>query len=156
MSSSLTHQLSSIYRALVIHEIDGEEVDSHLEVFIPPVQQQSGLSDCGIFAIAFAVHLLLGDRVEIVEFDQSQMRQHLLKCLKDRKFSPFPTKKKCGYRSRHVPLREIELFCTCLMPETYREEMIECETCEQWFHTDCVGLLPDYSVTEHWYCNTCR
>ena len=121
-----------------------------------PIQQQSGLSDCGIFAIAFAVHLLLDDRVEIVEFDQSQMRQHLLKCLKDRKFSPFPTKKKCGYRSRHVPFREIELFCTCLMPETYREEMIECETCEQWFHTDCVGLLPDYSVAEHWYCNTCR
>ena len=44
LSSSLTHQLSSIYRALVIHEIDGEEVDPHLKVFIPPVQQQSGLS----------------------------------------------------------------------------------------------------------------
>ena len=45
---------------------------------------------------AFAVHLLLGDRRETVEFDQSLMRQHLLKCLRTEKFSPFPTKKKCG------------------------------------------------------------
>ena len=58
--------------------------------------------------VAFAVHLLLGT----VEIDQSQMRQHLLKCLKNRKFSSFPTKKKCGYRSRHLPFREIELSCT--------------------------------------------
>ena len=108
MSSSLTHQLSSIYWTLVIDEEDGEEV-----------QQQSGENDCGVFAIAFALHVLLGDKLETVEFDQSQMKQHLLKCLKDRKFSPFPTKQKCGYRSRHLPFRDIELFCTCLMPETY-------------------------------------
>ena len=92
------------WKTINIDVADWVEVDPHLEVFIPPVQQQSGLSDCGIFAIAFAVHLLLGDRVEIVEFDQNQMRQHLLKGLKDRKFSPFPTKKKCGYRSRHYLL----------------------------------------------------
>ena len=77
MSSSLTHQLSSIYWTLVINEEDGEEVDPYLQVFIPPVQQQSGDNDCGVFAITFAVHVLLGDKLETVEFDQSQMRQHL-------------------------------------------------------------------------------
>jgi len=40
LSSSLTHQLASIYRPLVIREEDGEEVDPHLLVYVPPVQQQ--------------------------------------------------------------------------------------------------------------------
>lgn len=57
LSSSLTHQLASIYRPLVIRE----EVDPHLVVYVSPVQQQIGKDDCGAFAIAFAVHLLLGE-----------------------------------------------------------------------------------------------
>jgi len=153
LSSSLTYQLASIYRPLVIREEDGEEVDPHLLVYVPPVQQQIGKDDCGAFAIAFAVHLLLGEKLEEVEFDQSQMRQHLLICFKERRFSAFPTKQKSGSRSRHFPYREIELYCTCLMPETYRESMIECEGCELWFHTDCVGVS---CVPEHWYCNSCQ
>ena len=71
---------------------EGEEVDPHLVVYVPPVQQQIGKDDCGAFAIAFAVHLLLGEKLEEVEFDQSQMRQHLLICFKERRFSAFPTK----------------------------------------------------------------
>ena len=81
LSSSLTHQLALVYRPLVICEEDGKEVDPHLVVYVPTVQQQIGKDDCGAFAIAFAVHLLLGDKLE---FDQSQMRQHLLICLKAR------------------------------------------------------------------------
>ena len=37
------------------------KVDPHLIVHIPPVQQQKGSSDCGAYAIAFAVHAALGD-----------------------------------------------------------------------------------------------
>ena len=69
LSSSLTHQLASLYRPLVTLEEDGVEVDPHLVVYVPPVQQQSGTNDCGAFAIAFAVHLLLGDKLEAAEFD---------------------------------------------------------------------------------------
>jgi len=152
LSSSLTRQLASIYRPLVIHEEDGE-VDPDLLVYVPPVQQQIGKDDCGAFAIAFAVHLLLGEKLEEVEFDQSQMRQHLLICFKERRFSAFPTKRKSGSRSRHFPYREIELYCTCLMPETYRDSMIECGGGELWFHTDCVGVS---CVRERWYCNFCQ
>ena len=76
-----------MYRPLVITEEDGEEVDPHLVVHVPPVQQQNGASDCGVFAIAFAVHKLLGDNLKEIEFDQDQMRNHLLGCLKKRKFS---------------------------------------------------------------------
>ena len=106
-------------------------------VNVSPVQQQSGANDCGVFSVAFALHKLLGNNLEDIEFNQSQMRDHLLDCLKKRNFSHFPTKLKCGYRSKHFPYREIELFCTCLMPEAHEEMMIECERCELWFHTNC-------------------
>ena len=62
LSSSLTHELASIYRPLVIREEDGE-VDPHLVVYVPPVEQQIGKDDCEAFAIAFAVHLLLGEKL---------------------------------------------------------------------------------------------
>ena len=48
---------------------------------VPPVQQQSGIVDCGVFAIAFAVHAALGENVGEIEFQQEEMRSHLSKCL---------------------------------------------------------------------------
>ena len=102
LSSSLTHQLALIYRPLITKEEDGEEVDAYLQVHIPPIQQQSGLADCGVFAIAFALHTALGHRVPDLEFDQAKMRSHLLKCLTKRKLLPFPTLEKRSFR-RNLP-----------------------------------------------------
>ena len=127
LSLSLTHQLALIYRSLVISKDDGEEVAPHIMVNVLPVQQQRGVNECSVFAIALALHELLGDNLEDIEFDQCQMRDHLLDCQKKRNFSYFPTKLKCGYKSKHFPYREIELFCTCLMLETNGEMMIEYE-----------------------------
>ena len=59
----ISHQLALVYRALITVEEDGEEVDPHLVVHVPPVQQQKGSSDRGVYAIAFAVHAALGDDV---------------------------------------------------------------------------------------------
>ena len=38
---------------------------------LPNVQQQNGVTDCGLCAIAFAVHLALGDDVSKLNFDQA-------------------------------------------------------------------------------------
>ena len=78
LSSSLTHQLALIYRLLVkTEDEDGDEIDTPtLLIDVPYAQQQNGDSDCGLFAIAFAVHLALGDDVAGLNFDQSKMRQH--------------------------------------------------------------------------------
>ena len=70
LSSSLTHQLASIYRPFVIREEDGEEVDPL--VYISPVQQQIVKDDCGAFGIAFAVHVLLGYKLEEVELTKAK------------------------------------------------------------------------------------
>ena len=82
LNTSLTHQLTWVYRALSTVEEDGEEVDPYLIVHIPPVQQQTGSSDCGVYAIAFAVHAALGDDVKHLELDQTRMRSHLLQCFR--------------------------------------------------------------------------
>ena len=67
LSSSLTHQLAVIYRNLIVQE----EVDPYFKIHAA-IQQQSGGNDCGIFAITFALHSLLGETLETVQFDQSK------------------------------------------------------------------------------------
>ena len=52
--------------------------------------EQDGANDCGLFAIAFALHAALGDKVEELEFDQCAMRKHVLECLLNDCFMPFP------------------------------------------------------------------
>ena len=103
-----------------------------------------GQHGCVAFAIRNSVCCASVTRKE-VEFDQSEMR------FKGAKVFSFPNKAKVSNWSRHFPYREIELYCTCLMPETYQYRMTECEGCELWFHTDCVGVL---CVPEHWYYNS--
>ena len=121
---------------------------------IPPVQQQNGSNDCGLFAIAFALHAALGDNVEELEFDQSKMRDHIQKCFGKKYLDPFPTTSKKSKRSNHFPVREIEFFCTCEMPQTY-DDMVECEQCDNWFHLSCVGLPNAPNNSETWLCKSC-
>ena len=56
-----------------------------MAVEVPNVQQQFGSSDCGLFAIAFTVHLAFGDDPRHIVFEQSQMQPHLLKCFQRKK-----------------------------------------------------------------------
>ena len=50
------------------------EYRNMLYIHVPPVQQQSGIVDCGVFVIAFAVHAALGENVGEIEFQQEEMR----------------------------------------------------------------------------------
>ena len=61
-----------------------------LQVEVVPVQQQEGVNDCGLFAIAFAMEECLRRKSESAEFDQVLMREHMIKCLKEEYFTPFP------------------------------------------------------------------
>ena len=56
-----------------------------------PVQHQKNLSNCGVFSIAFATSLVYGQNRINVTYDISQMRPHLMQCLKGVIMSPFPT-----------------------------------------------------------------
>jgi len=61
-----------------------------------------------------------------------------LRNFQKKEMMPFPQSKK-GDHNNYFPGREIELFCSCQMPETY-DDMIQCDTCEDWYHLKCVGL----------------
>lgn len=128
-----------------------------LDTQVPNVQQQFGSSDCGLFAIAFTVHLAFRDDPQHIVFEQSQMRPHLLKCFQRKKMEPFPHKKVASIptdKATHFPFVQIELFCTCLMPETM-DDMVECEECEKWLHLKCMGHTQAPEKDELWFSRKC-
>lgn len=49
--------------------------------YLKPVQHQIGGSDCGLFAIAFAVALCFGLNPAKLIFNQEKMREHFVQCL---------------------------------------------------------------------------
>ena len=62
-----------------------------IKVKVAPVQQQGASLDCGPFAIAYA-NFIAQNKCDPshVSFDQSKLRSHMLKILKDNKISDFP------------------------------------------------------------------
>ena len=85
-----------------------------------------------------------------------QMRKHLLKCFQEKVMTPFPQTKPGPHYQSYFPLMEIELFCLCLIPETY-DDMVECESCGEWYHLKCAGLqtLPSIMISKQWKCINC-
>ena len=64
------------------HKIE-KVFDSVIKFQLPKVQVQEGLTECGLFAMVFAVTLVFGDNSEACKFDQSRMRSHLHTCFEE-------------------------------------------------------------------------
>ena len=64
-----------------------------LEVKVQRVQQQQGSSDCGLFTIAYLLSLAAGSDPVKQKYQQSEMRSHLLTCLKEKTPKPFPVER---------------------------------------------------------------
>ncbi len=144
LPSSIDEQLAAIYQG---HRGSTDA----LMVTRVPVQQQEGGVDCGLFAVAFAFHLLHGDNIRRLTFDQGKMRRHLVECFERQELKPFPAGRRnlprCTTKHFFIPL-----YCTCGMPESFDRNMVECEECEEWFHYKCVGLTSDPDI---WTCVSC-
>ena len=67
---------------------------------------------------------------------------------------PFPQTKAGPRTQTYFPHMEVELFCTCQMPETY-DDMVECDTCGDWYHLKCVSLQGFPAKEEQWNCSKC-
>ena len=135
-----------------------EKPELILEFMDVPIQ--SGTYDCGLFAIAFATALALGEKPELFFFDQSKMRAHLWQCLERGKMEMFPVVRKRRVKKSSVKtVEQVPVYCKCRMPELPGERMIECSMCKDWYHMDtCVGGAPlpshlDSSLS--WFCNKC-
>ena len=84
-----------------------------IQVTILPVQQQTGGVDCSLFAIAFLQFILSCKQNPMgVSFEQSSLKNHILKCLKNHRLEMFPqtehSKKICKEK-----VIKLELYCTC-------------------------------------------
>ena len=113
--------------------------------------------NCGVFAVANAIELLSGSKIESVCYDPSLMRDHLLTCpslIRDHlltcmqleEFSPFPRTTKRVSRCRASTLFH-DVFCVCR--DAYFDAdcddddgkfMAMCSMCKEWFHKKCLGI----------------
>jgi len=67
---------------------------SHICVKFIDVPTQSGDSECEILAIAYATALSLKEDPGKIEFAESGLRNHLYKCLKNKKMTMFPVRRR--------------------------------------------------------------
>ena len=125
------------------------------------MQLQKGGSDCGLFAIASATAICNGQSPENIQFDQSQMRPHLLKCLEDKLLMPFPSTIAPRRRPRITSCGRIHVYCTCRLPDE-GQKMVQCTSCTRWYHCDCMKISTKRmksieNSNRPWYCgNSCH
>ena len=62
----------------------------NIDVFLVQPQLQTGINDCGLFALAFCTSLALGEDLSEIKYDQARMRMHLENCLEAKQLSSFP------------------------------------------------------------------
>ncbi|KXS11627.1 hypothetical protein M427DRAFT_60487 [Gonapodya prolifera JEL478] len=54
-------------------------------------------------------------------------------------------------------LTELPRYCTCSLPENPDLPLIQCDSCEKWFHADCVGfVMEEFKEEDPWYCPECE
>jgi hypothetical protein len=77
------------------------------------VARQTGSGDCGLFALAFATSLCIGqDPVNII-YSQQHMRNHLHDCLSSGVLTPFPVVSDRNVRKSVSFQIDEKLFCSC-------------------------------------------
>eukprot|EP00731_Ephydatia_muelleri_P010481 Em0005g1067a len=109
------------------------------------MQEQSGASDCGLFAIATATAICNGQDLCMLEFDQYLMRKHLLQCFQNGAMLPFPSQSIAARKPKVLKEEMVEIYCHCRLPYTGRK-MVQCDGCQKWFHCDCLRVSPRRST----------
>ena len=129
----------------------------HAEVTINfiDVVKQAGSYDCGLYAIAYATALSLGNDPATHQYYQEKMRPHLRMCLLNRRLTLFPHKTVCPSDKFHS-VEKIPVYCVCRMPEITGQPMVECSKCKEWYHFVCQKVTTDSLIqSTDWYCSHC-
>ena len=118
------------------------------------VSCQRGTNDCGCYAIAFAEAICRGQDATALEFDQTTMRSHLLKCLQNEEMAPFPatTRTSMGIKTTTT----LNVYCHCRQP-CNSQRMIQCPQCQEWFHARCETVTSSqWKKRSPWLCSNCN
>ena len=122
------------------------------------VQQQTGGSECGLCAIAFAVALVHGQDPACLTFDQEATWKHLRLCLQRQRLDLFPTTKQLKFKKNRVVGREVEnIYCLCRgIWVVGEDDMYQCSACSEWYHESCMLSLSLVDTFDHaWLCTLC-
>ena len=119
-------------------------------------RQRSGHA-CGLYAIAAAVDLCLGNDPCSSLYDEENMRNHLELRLHKRAIAQFP--QQFRDTSQRV-LKEISVpvYCICCYPDckTCFADMVCCDSCGQWFHERCLCIQDIKALKKSkWFCFRC-
>ncbi|XP_069820962.1 uncharacterized protein [Dendropsophus ebraccatus] len=149
---TLKKQIIKLYQPLF------RGVNKSLDVKIICVQKQKGAQDCGLYAIANATAIAEGVNLRNLQFVQSEMRSHLVKCFEIGCMSMFPHEMKNKLKKNLCTKISMTLYCFCHLYEQH-EPMVECYECKQWFHFKCVGITQNdvrVKTKKRFYCNVCK
>lgn len=147
ITPSLQIQLALIYGAK----------DKKLQVKSCFFQHQGNGHDCGVYAIAAAVEVCFGnlslEGKNQWRFNSELLRPHLLKCLQQRKFTPFPKliDRLC---KRTLKTECIMTQCCCHLPNIM-EDMTACDRCKLCYHNKCL-LKGSHKHNGRIYCFKCQ
>ena len=109
----------------VIAEIMHSEKDFHIQYVA--CQQQRGIDDCALFAIANATTLCCGGNPATAVYHQAVMRQHLIE---QKALEPFPLLTSKRKRTKECYKEEtVAIYCICRMPYGHRK-MVQCTSCK--------------------------
>ena len=112
INRSMILQMAQIYRA--------PNNQPSLSVKVLPVQQQNGYRDCGLFAIAFATEICMGQNPSKAVFIQTQMRGHFFRCLTTGNMMPFLPKRKSNTASaNNTPTKLEHNTCDSILRVSY-------------------------------------
>ena len=122
------------------------------------VCKQSGIKDCGLYAMAYATTLCDGEMPHSKDYIQSELRNHLYNCLQRSTALPFPSVHRHLEPGQVVKKKiPVIVHCSCRLPETTTIRMIECTNCDVWFHEMCEVINPKAWDDESyaWLCSKC-
>ncbi|CAG2233949.1 unnamed protein product [Mytilus edulis] len=152
LTTSLEYQLTQIY---------GKD-KKKLIIRIPDVQKQQNSIDCGLFAIANALEFCQSGFKggTHITYEQKYMREHLIHCLENGKFTHFP-KNYFGKAPKNLKTKThiISINCDCGKPDTI-EDMVGCEgktgrkMCDVWTHRSCAKK--NMMRGNSWFCEVHR
>ena len=93
-----------------------------------PIQNQVGVSDCGLFAKAFAVSICFSKFI----YDQEKMKRDITECLENQKCRNFLFSLNASWKKKKVTKTREHIYCICR--DLYDSEMVQRVVCESWLH----------------------
>ncbi len=122
------------------------------------VQHQIGASDCGLFALAFATSLCLAIDPTSVVYNQSHMRNHLIKSLEKGQLEHFLIHRSRRPISHPSKTESFDVYCHSRLTSSgaASDRMVWCNGgCKQWYHDTC-EKIDNLNSKKRWYCKNCK